>query len=210
MRPLWLLLLAASTAAGQTVYNVTPGSKGNELTLVVANGAQSPVSVEVVPGRIPGAVTMTPGKREIDNLAPSKETEVTFTFSVDRSAKVNTQDTLQVQVNDKGGKVWTKKIVLAYLPPDVYALEQNYPNPFNPKTAVSYQLSAPSKTKITIYDVLGREVAVLVDEVKEAGYYETVFDASRHASGMYIYRLDASALDGKTQYHQVKRMMLLK
>jgi len=207
---MWLLLLAAASAAAQTVYNVRPGSTGNELTLVVSNGAPAAASVQVSPSRTPQAVTITPAKRMLDSIAPTKEAEVTFTFCVDRSAKVNMRDTLQIEVRDKTGNTWTKEIVLSYLPPEVFALEQNYPNPFNPRTAVSYQLSAVSKTKITVFDLLGREVAVLVDEVKNAGYYDVTFDASRLASGMYVYRLDASALDGKTQYHQVKKMMVLR
>jgi hypothetical protein len=58
--------------------------------------------------------------------------------------------------------------------------------------------------------MLGREVEVLVDETRNAGYYDATFGGAGLASGMYFYRLDASAVDGKTQYHQVKRMMLMK
>jgi hypothetical protein len=71
------------------------------------------------------------------------------------------------------------------------SLAQNYPNPFNPTTAISYQLSAVSKTKIAVYDLLGREVAVLVNDVQNPGSYRVVFDARGLSSGVYYYRLSA-------------------
>jgi len=91
---------------------------------------------------------------------------------------------------------------------------QNYPNPFNPKTGIRYsvpaqsgrdgQVSGVSEVKITVYDVLGREVAVLVNEKKEAGTYEVRFDGSRLASGVYIYRLTAGS------FVQSRKMLLLR
>jgi hypothetical protein len=72
-----------------------------------------------------------------------------------------------------------------------FRLEQNYPNPFNPTTAVNFQLAARSKTKITLYDLLGREVAVLVDEVMNPGRYEARWDASGFPTGVYFCRIFA-------------------
>jgi 5-hydroxyisourate hydrolase-like protein (transthyretin family) len=78
--------------------------------------------------------------------------------------------------------------------PEGFGLDQNYPNPFNPTTAISYQLSAVSKTKLAVYDLLGREMAVLVDGVQPPGNHEVRFDASRFASGTYFYRLEVGGL----------------
>ncbi|OYV88454.1 MAG: hypothetical protein B7Z63_00450 [Ignavibacteriae bacterium 37-53-5] len=75
--------------------------------------------------------------------------------------------------------------------PGSFALLQNYPNPFNPTTKISYQLSASSNVTLTIYDVLGREVATLVDGAMRPGSYEIQFDGSRFGSGVYFYRLMA-------------------
>jgi hypothetical protein len=75
--------------------------------------------------------------------------------------------------------------------PGQFALMQNYPNPFNPRTVVSAQWPVVSNVKLVIYDVLGREVAILVDEQKPAGRYEFEFDASGLASGLYVCRLTA-------------------
>jgi len=80
--------------------------------------------------------------------------------------------------------------------PASFRLGQNYPNPFNPTTAISYQLAAVSEVKLTVYDMLGREVAVLVNEKKGPGSYEVTFDGSHLASGMYFYRIMARHTDG--------------
>ncbi|RJQ57664.1 MAG: T9SS C-terminal target domain-containing protein [Stygiobacter sp.] len=77
----------------------------------------------------------------------------------------------------------------AKLIPTEIRLEQNYPNPFNPETAISYQLSAFSFVTLKVYDVLGREVATLVNEHKVSGVYEVKFNRSNLASGIYFYRL---------------------
>jgi hypothetical protein len=85
-----------------------------------------------------------------------------------------------------------------------FALEQNYPNPFNPKTGVRFQVLGVSEVKIAVYDLLGREVAVLVNERKAPGSYEVRFDGSGLASGVYVYRLIAGT------FVQSKTMLLLK
>jgi hypothetical protein len=83
-------------------------------------------------------------------------------------------------------------------------LEQNYPNPFNPSTVVGFRLSVAGNAKLSVYDLLGREVAVIFNEQKSVGYHEIRFDASGLSSGMYIYRLSTPM--GSVS----KRMMLLK
>ncbi len=88
--------------------------------------------------------------------------------------------------------------------PGSFLLEQNYPNPFNPSTVIGYQLSAVSHVTLKVYDVLGREVATLVDEVQKMGSYEVEFDGSRLPSGVYFYRLQAGT------YSRTKKLVLLK
>jgi uncharacterized lipoprotein YddW (UPF0748 family) len=74
--------------------------------------------------------------------------------------------------------------------PGSFGLEQNYPNPFNPSTRIAYRLDAAGQTSLRVFDVLGREVAVLVDSVLPAGEFEAVFDATNLASGTYLYVLE--------------------
>jgi hypothetical protein len=88
--------------------------------------------------------------------------------------------------------------------PARFSLGQNYPNPFNPKTVVSSQLPVASNVKLVVYDVLGREVAVLVNERRAAGNYRDTFDGSGLASGVYVYRLAAG------QYVESRKMVLMK
>ncbi len=88
--------------------------------------------------------------------------------------------------------------------PKEFALLQNYPNPFNPVTVISWQLPVGSWQTLKVYDVLGNEVATLVDEQKAPGNYEVKFDGSRLASGTYIYRLKAD------NFSQTRKLLLMK
>ncbi len=88
--------------------------------------------------------------------------------------------------------------------PKSISLGQNYPNPFNPSTMISYRLSVTSLVSLKVYDVLGREVMTLVNEVKKPGIYEVKFDGNALSSGVYFYRL-AAGDDTET-----KKMVLVK
>lgn len=88
--------------------------------------------------------------------------------------------------------------------PEQFSLSQNYPNPFNPSTMINYQLPANSFVTLKVYDMLGKEVAGLVNETKEAGDYTVKFDASKFSSGLYIYKLTAG------KFSETKKMLLLK
>ncbi|MDZ7334218.1 MAG: T9SS type A sorting domain-containing protein [candidate division KSB1 bacterium] len=77
--------------------------------------------------------------------------------------------------------------------PETYALRQYYPNPFHSCTRIEYSLAEAGKVKLAVYDLLGREVAILVNQHQPAGYYEVTFDGRDLASGIYIYRLEAGA-----------------
>jgi hypothetical protein len=89
--------------------------------------------------------------------------------------------------------------------PTSFALRQNYPNPFNPSTTIKFDMPEQAHVKINVYDVMGRKVATLVDQSMGAGYHSIAFDASRLASGTYIYTFES---DKGTRFTQ--RMTLLK
>jgi hypothetical protein len=78
------------------------------------------------------------------------------------------------------------------IPPSNFILEQNYPNPFNPSTKISWQSPISSRQVLKVYDVLGNEVATLVNEEKEAGYHSIDFNASGLSSGIYYYQLSTN------------------
>ena len=92
--------------------------------------------------------------------------------------------------------------------PTKYDLSQNYPNPFNPVTKINIELPFDSKVNMIIYDITGREIKTLVNEVIQAGYHTITFNASAISSGMYFYRIKADA-NGK-EYISTKKMALIK
>jgi len=89
--------------------------------------------------------------------------------------------------------------------PETFILSQNYPNPFNPKTTINFQLNQPGMVNLVIYDLLGRKVTTLVEEVKTPGSYAAVWNGQEYASGVYFYRMKADNLTVMTQ-----KMMLVK
>ena len=93
--------------------------------------------------------------------------------------------------------------------PTDYALGQNYPNPFNPSTKIAYSLPEAGPVRLAVYNLLGQEVRLLVDEVKAAGFQAVVWDGRDGrghavASGVYLYRLRAGA------FTEARKMILLK
>ncbi len=93
--------------------------------------------------------------------------------------------------------------VNVYKPTD-FALYQNYPNPFNPQTTIKYAVKTASQVRLAVYNVLGQEVTVLVDETKQIGIHSVVFDASKLSSGIYYYQLNTG------QGSFTKKMMVIK
>jgi hypothetical protein len=93
----------------------------------------------------------------------------------------------------------TRKLIVTGIPsqsgnvPGVYSLSQNYPNPFNPSTTIKFELPRTSQVSLTVYDILGRVVSVLVNERRDAGVHEVKCDAVGLASGVYFYRLVAGS-----------------
>ena len=92
--------------------------------------------------------------------------------------------------------------------PSIYSLEQNYPNPFNPSTIITFQMPTVGFASLKVYDILGREVATLVNEVKQPGKYTVQWDAGSIANGVYFYRVTVQG-SGKN-FVDVKKMVLLK
>jgi hypothetical protein len=88
--------------------------------------------------------------------------------------------------------------------PQDFSLLQNYPNPFNPSTSIDYQLPVSGLVTLKVFDLLGREAAMLVNDVKKAGSYHLSWDAINLPSGMYVYRITAG------NYVSVRKMLLMK
>ena len=85
-----------------------------------------------------------------------------------------------------------------------FTLYQNYPNPFNPSTTIKYSVPERTNVKLSVYNILGSEVANLVNETKNVGEYEVTFDASKFSSGVYLYKIEAGS------YKATKKLILMK
>jgi hypothetical protein len=108
------------------------------------------------------------------------------------------------QVNYDGSYEYSEVVAVEVTTPIEYALAQNYPNPFNPGTIISYSIPQNGLVTLEVYNLLGEKVASLINEVKEAGRYEVKFDASKLASGIYVYSLKSGS------FNSVKKMLLMK
>jgi len=109
------------------------------------------------------------------------------------------------QIDNDGKYDFSKEVEITVTAmPKAFVLEQNFPNPFNPSTVISYQLPAMSNVELKIYDLLGNEVAALVNEQKEAGSYQIQFDGSKLSNGVYFYKLQAEGVE------LTKKLLLLK
>lgn len=106
---------------------------------------------------------------------------------------------------DFNGTFWLSDVIeISNLIPIEFGISQNYPNPFNPSTTIEFQLPVDAKVMIKVYDILGSEVATLVDQFKEAGYHKLNFNGSALASGTYFFRIKAN------DFVQTKKMILMK
>ncbi len=111
---------------------------------------------------------------------------------------------------DFDGTFEYSSVVEANVPaPAEFALDQNYPNPFNPSTKIEFRLAVDSKVSLKVFNVLGQEVASLVNANLVAGGHSVNFDASSLNSGVYLYRVEATGIDG-TNFVDVKKMILTK
>ncbi len=109
------------------------------------------------------------------------------------------------QIDNNGDFKYSQEIqVSADLIPKNFSLTQNYPNPFNPVTSIQYSVSSNQFVSIKVYDIVGHEIATLVNEKKQPGNYEVQFNASSFPSGIYIYNLVTEG------YSSTKKMVLLK
>jgi hypothetical protein len=140
-------------------------------------------------GFVPGFGTTTESK--VYSYTDSKLNSGNYTYRL-------------MQQDYDGSFEYSNEIEVIINVPMVYSLEQNYPNPFNPSTVISYQLPVSGLVNLKVYDVLGNEVIILVNEEKPIGSYEIEFNASHLGSGVYFYRLQSGS------FVQTRKMTLLK
>jgi hypothetical protein len=119
------------------------------------------------------------------------------------------QDSVEIQSYPIMVTVSTTSVGLATVP-NQFRLFNNYPNPFNPSTTIRFDVPQRSRVRLTIYNILGQQVAELANEEMSAGFYDRTWNA-KVASGMYLYRIDATAVENLNKHFvDVKKMILLK
>lgn len=186
-----------------------PRVNGNQLWLAT-NGIPPKENLPVISNEAPGTkiVTMkleTSAKKFADvpfdlkfRMPPASPTTRVCTFENNKIHEVVSNETgLETDNLTKTQKL-TSQI------PQQFALLQNYPNPFNPSTSIKFDVPVPSNVQLAVYDMTGRELAVLVNDKLEPGTYDFSWNASQFASGIYFYRLKTDT------YVQTKKMVLIK
>jgi hypothetical protein len=127
--------------------------------------------------------------------------EYSFTDITNQNSSISKY---RLKIIDLDGSFTYSDVVEVKTIPTSFDLAQNYPNPFNPSTIIRWQSPIASHQSLKVYDILGNEVATLVDEFKPAGNYEVEFNSENLASGVYIYRLQTA------EFTETKKMVLLR
>ena len=205
LRCIVMAFFLISFGFAQQVHKIPFASSGNTIELAVENASAKDVTnILVTIKDIPAWLHVSNDESLLNQLKSNKEEIVVFTFSVDKTAPINTEQRLKFTVSTPSGETWTKEISISILPPEQFALFQNFPNPFNPTTRFEYALPSDEHVTLRIINTLGQEVKTLVDEFQSAGYKSVEFDAGGLPSGMYFYRLQAGT------FTDIKKMVLMK
>ena len=207
-----------SVVSGDTVsLSVTITNAGSatvdapELRVLLPSGMEavepSCTSHPVLPTQVCPLATLAPGEdvtrsfRALVNAAASVDLTTAFGVVAVGVGETNEEDNTAEHSMTSVSSVAQEK---ANGVVDRLTLLPNYPNPFNPQTIIRYQLPRPTAVRLTIYDALGREVALLVDTTQPTGSHETIFEAGDLPSGVYLYRLETS------ESVQTRRMLLVR
>jgi hypothetical protein len=185
--PVELSSFTASASDGNVVLNWTTATETNNRGFEIER--KSGNSNYQKAGYVPGFGTTTAGK--------------SYTYTDKNLAAGNHTYRLK-QIDLNGSSEYSNEVEVEVTVPAKFALEQNYPNPFNPTTMIKYSIAAPGVVTLKVYDLLGQEAAVLVNESKQAGTYSVEFDASTLASGIYMYKLTSGSSV------ETKKLMLIK
>ena len=178
--------------------NLLKSGSGQETLFLSSN--RTPGQVDIGAVKVDGQGASGEGKL-VELVFTTSETPVPSDFQVSESVLVGLDGAVDVLHHAEIGDL--KPL------PDRFNLDQNMPNPFNPATVIGYQLPEAGLVRLAIYNLLGQEVRVLVNETKEAGSFAATWDGAdsmgrRVASGIYLYRIQAGS------FSATKRMLLLK
>jgi hypothetical protein len=136
-------------------------------------------------------------------------TEVQHYTYLDKKVDAGSYSYRLKQVDINGTFEYSNVVEVEIVAPAEFALNQNYPNPFNPSTKINFSLAIDSKVSLKVFNVLGQEVATLINNTLVSGSHQVDFNASALNSGVYLYKIEATGIDG-TNFVDVKKMILTK
>lgn len=185
--------------------------KDNQLRLSVNNIQQNPELMPLVPSGKEGLLIArmhleTSAEKfssEPLNLKFNSESKLRTKITVFDGKKAVDITNSEFHVTDLDGSTGNGMQVVTEIPKE-YSLAQNYPNPFNPTTKINYDLPKAGNVTMRVYDITGREVYTLVNQLQQAGSYSVTFNGANFASGIYFYKIQAG------NFSQIKRMVLIK
>jgi hypothetical protein len=209
-------LISTSVDTLQFGQIVASGDIDTTISLwIYNNGAEQPLTVSmpptaITPVTIRPAFTILPVSATIET-GDSAEIQITFNpFAVRTYPGVlaitnNSHNHSPKNIIIRGEGIAAQAVELPnHSLPTEFSLAQNFPNPFNPTTDIHFSLPTSASVRLTVYNVLGQEIALLVNETLPAGAYRQTFDAARLPAGIYFYRLEAGS------FTDIRKMMLLK
>lgn len=192
---------------GQNVNQVIIGSQDNTIDIVVSNqGYDTAEDLVVKISKLPKWFEIVNNDYYYGDLNIGEEKTLHFSFNINNSAPQDTSVDLEFLITSASGESWSKKIPLYVTVPNEYSLKQNYPNPFNPITNISYELPYNANVTLKIYDIIGQEIATLVNKEQSAGIHNILWNANNFASGTYFYVLNTKNELGK---HSIKKKMTI-
>lgn len=185
--PVELTAFAASVQKNEVVLNWTTATETNNLGFDIQRKSSN-------------------GKFETIGFVSGNgtTTEINHYNFVDRKVDAGNYSYRLLQRDFNGTFEYSPEVNVSVELPMTYALEQNYPNPFNPTTTIGYSIPVENFVTIKLYDVLGNEVITLLNEQKQAGKYEILYNASNLASGVYYYQIKAG------EFTMTRKLMLMK
>jgi hypothetical protein len=189
--PVELTSFAANAVRDEVELNWRTATETNNQGFEIerASSLTTPVQEWVNVGYVAGFGTTTEPK--------------TYSF-VDSKLEAGSYSYRLKQIDFDGSYEYSNEVNADVTVPLEYALEQNYPNPFNPSTTIKYSLAEGGFVKLAVYNMLGEEVAVIVNNIQKAGRYEVSFNANNLSSGVYVYRIEAA------NFSASKKLMLMK
>ena len=187
--PVELNSFTASFEGGNVVLNWSTASETNNRGFEIQRNSGNGF-VEV--GFVPGSGTTT------------RERSYSFT---DKTVKDGKYSYRLNQIDFDGSSTYSNVVEVNVVAPKVFSLDQNYPNPFNPTTQINFSLAVDSRVTLKVFNILGQEIAVLVNGNLTAGSHLVNFNAESLSSGVYIYKIDAKGING-SNFISVKKMVL--